>query len=260
IYCFLWFIGHSVATYEEVRDRFDLTPDTVSNIVTKVSDFVGSLATETVRWPTQEEMDETKQYYEQKYGIPGVFADIDGTEIKINKPKTDHRSYYDRKGFYSVEMQVICDHKHRILHFCLGRPGKEHDAEQYSNSRVYKIFAAKNVVTAYKDNGHLLPYQRRFNKILSECRVDVEHTIGILKQMFRILYHVRLQPGMRRLKVIRACVVLHNVASTGDIKFLEAPLETCRCQTCRNSQPDSDPDSSDEEPDLVIDDHVTGAQ
>ncbi|KAJ8680166.1 hypothetical protein QAD02_015953 [Eretmocerus hayati] len=51
---------------------------------------------------------------------------------------------------------------------------------------------SKYLVTAYKDNGHLLPYQKEFNKAVSECRVDVEHTIGILKQRmktFSIQYH-----------------------------------------------------------------------
>ncbi|KAJ8677258.1 hypothetical protein QAD02_013045 [Eretmocerus hayati] len=57
------------------------------------------------------------------------------------------------------------------------------------------------LMTPYKDNGHLLPHRKKFDEELSKCRVDVEHTIGILKQRFRILYHMRLQPGMRRLKI-----------------------------------------------------------
>ncbi|KAJ8683335.1 hypothetical protein QAD02_019127 [Eretmocerus hayati] len=241
MYCFLYFVGHQAATYEETTDRFDLSADTVFNIITRVADFIGSYAPDLITWPTEEESQETQAYYEEKNGIPGVEGMIDGSEIKINKPPSDAESYYNRKGFYSIKLQIICDHKRRIRHFHAGWPGSVHDARMYKNSGVPGILARKNttypctkhLMPPYKDNGHLLPHQKLFNKQLSKCRVCVEHTIGLLKQRFRILYHMRLQPGMRRLKVIRACIVLHNMALMRDVNFLEAQLEGCSCQQCR---------------------------
>lgn len=40
-----------------------------------------------------------------------------------------------------------------------------------------------------------------------------------------MLYHARLRPGMRRLKVIRACCVSHNSADTKSLDYLESPLD-----------------------------------
>lgn len=38
--------------------------------------------------------------------FPYVVGCVDGTHLKILKPKEDAISYYNRKGFYSVNMQV----------------------------------------------------------------------------------------------------------------------------------------------------------
>ncbi|KAJ8669753.1 hypothetical protein QAD02_001012 [Eretmocerus hayati] len=160
-------------------------------------------------------------------------------------------------------MQIVCDHKRRIRHFTAGQPGSVHNARAYKKSEVPQILLRKNtngrllgdkaypctryLMTPYKDNGHLLPHQKKFDEELSKCRVDVEHTIGILKQRFRILYHMRLQPGMRRLKVIRACVVLHNMVLMRDREYLEDALEGSTCQTCRNEAHADVADDSDDD-------------
>jgi hypothetical protein len=39
-------------------------------------------------------------------GLPGVFGCVDGTHIPIRAPSTDSGSYYNRKGFHSILLQV----------------------------------------------------------------------------------------------------------------------------------------------------------
>lgn len=39
-----------------------------------------------------------------------------------------------------------------------------------------------------------------------------------------MLYHIRLKPGIRRLRVIRACIVLHNMADPKSVEHLEEPI------------------------------------
>ncbi|KAJ8682647.1 hypothetical protein QAD02_018439 [Eretmocerus hayati] len=270
MYCFLYFVGHQIATYEQAADRFNLSADTVFNIVTRVADFIGTYAPHLIQWPSEEESRETQEYYEAKYGIPEVEGLIDGTQIKINKPPDDPESYYNRKAFFSLQMQVVCDHKRRIRHFTAGQPGSVHDARAYKLSGVPEILSRKTtngrllgdkayaytryLTTPYKDNGHLLPHQIEFNKYFSKCRIDVEHTIGLLRQRFRILYHMRLQPGLRRLKVIRACVVLHNMALMRQVEYLEDALDGCTCQTCRNEANAESEDSDNSDDDGDVDD------
>nr|CAI5859964.1 unnamed protein product [Callosobruchus analis] len=55
--------------------------------------------------------------FEQKAGFPNVIGAIDGTHIKIRKPKTDSESYINRKGFYSVNLQAVCNLQCIFTHF-----------------------------------------------------------------------------------------------------------------------------------------------
>ena len=40
-------------------------------------------------------------------GLPGVVGAIDGSHIKINPPKQNKQTYYNRKKYYSVLLQGI---------------------------------------------------------------------------------------------------------------------------------------------------------
>lgn len=69
-----------------------------------------------------------------------------------------------------------------------------------------------NLLTPYRDNGHLSPAAKYFNKVLNTCRVYVEHTFGLLKQRFRQLYYLRLKSPESICNFIIACCILHNLA------------------------------------------------
>jgi len=75
------------------------------------------------------------------------------------------------------------------------------------------------LLTPYKDNGHLTAAQRNFNKTLSSERIDIEHTFGLLKQRFRQLYYTKLKGVKLISHFVRACVVLHNLADEYDLPF-----------------------------------------
>ena len=217
-----------MSTYRDVADRFDLTISALHNVLTRVSDFLGDLAPEYIKWPTQNELEETKQFYLQKKGFPNVYGCVDGTHLKIDKPAVEnYKKYYNRKDFYSIQFQIVCNHKNEIIDFFGGYPGSSHDAWVYANSPFHERLSnlegngyflgdsaypcSTKLLTPFRDNGCLNYYQKHFNETLSSCRVDVEHTIGIWKQRFRLLFHTKLVTGMRRLKIIRATCVLHNM-------------------------------------------------
>jgi len=60
---------------------------------------------------------------------------------------------------------------------------------------------------------------------LSTCRVIAEHFIGVLKQRFRQLYHLKLRNIVRMVQIIHACCVLHNLASIRDLELFEPPCQ-----------------------------------
>ena len=47
----------------------------------------------------------TIEYWRWKTGIPGVIGCIDGSHIPIIQPGKFGKSFYNRKGFYSINIQ-----------------------------------------------------------------------------------------------------------------------------------------------------------
>lgn len=81
------------------------------------------------------------------------------------------------------------------------------------------------LITPYRDNGHLNRNQKNFNKRLSSVRVSIEHAFGLLKQRFRQLYHLKLRGHQRECTFIHACCVLHNMANKDDATIFQLELE-----------------------------------
>ena len=56
---------------------------------------------------TQAEKSEARLYFYSKSKIPGIVMCVDGMHIKIAKPKDNPHLFYNRKGFYSLNVMVI---------------------------------------------------------------------------------------------------------------------------------------------------------
>lgn len=52
-------------------------------------------------------------------------------------PVDYHSDYYNRKGWYSMIVQAVADHKYRFLDVYTGSPGSVHDARVFANSPIY---------------------------------------------------------------------------------------------------------------------------
>ena len=53
-------------------------------------------------------------------------------------PVEFHTDYYNCKGWYSMVVQAVADHKYRFLDVYTGWPGSVHDARVFVNSPIYK--------------------------------------------------------------------------------------------------------------------------
>ena len=100
-----------------------------------------------VQWPNEVQREETNQYYNERYGIPGLIGIIDGTHAK-GEQKID---FTDRKSTYSVNLTVIINEKERIIASNYGQPGRESDSAVYHLMNVYK-----NSVDYFNDNEYLI--------------------------------------------------------------------------------------------------------
>ncbi len=197
-----------------------------------------SVANKHIVWPTQEEQDVIMRGFEEMKGFPGIIGAIDGTHIPIKCPSGDKDSYFNRKKFPSLSLQVTCDHRCRFTDAFAGVPGSRHDAKVFEMSDLGQqldsdpgsmIFHGGHLLsdTAYKLSPYLLtPFRHTanlaneqvcYNKSHSATRMAIERAIGILKGRFRRLMHkLDLDSVESMVEVIMACCVLHNIALTSD--------------------------------------------
>lgn len=60
-----------------------------------------------IKWMSNEEMRSAALKFYEKYKIPSVMGCIDGTHIKIVGPKHNKHSFYNRKGYFSLNALVV---------------------------------------------------------------------------------------------------------------------------------------------------------
>lgn len=72
--------------------------------------------------------------------FPGVVGVIDGCHIPISAPTEYPISYINRKGFYSILLQGICNNKMQFIDVFVGICGSVHDA------RVWRLSDIKNMI------------------------------------------------------------------------------------------------------------------
>ena len=79
-------------------------------------------------FPMGEQLKDIVSMFETCWGFPQVAGAIDGTHVPIVHRKESALDYYNQKGYCSVLMQVVVDHKGLFLDEYIGWPGKVHDA------------------------------------------------------------------------------------------------------------------------------------
>lgn len=111
----------------------------------------------------------------------------------------------------------------------IGMPGRMHDARVFRNSPIFhQLFDAQripnnyhligdsayplllNLMTPYRDNGHLTRKQTAYNRKLSSIRSVIERAFGLLKGKFRRLKYLDISNFDLGQKMIGAACMLHN--------------------------------------------------
>lgn len=153
--------------------------------------------------------------------------------------------YRNRKGYFSKNVQLVCDYDLRIL-ACYARfGGGAHDAFIWENSRVqqyleYQYRQGIDTCWLIGDSGYPLqpwlmtPFrnpenasQDSFNQHHISARNCVERLNGVLKKVFACLSHDRgllLDPAFAG-AVVNACCTLHNFRKKNNLPMPEVVIE-----------------------------------
>lgn len=72
-------------------------------------------------------------------GFPNVVGLIDGTQIPIVAPREYPEQYVNRKGFFALNAQVVCNHRGIVTNLSCRWPGSVHDSRVLLNSPMQEV-------------------------------------------------------------------------------------------------------------------------
>ncbi|XP_045571074.1 putative nuclease HARBI1 [Salmo salar] len=132
-------------------------------------------------------------------GFPNVIGAIDCTHIAIKAPSVNEINFVNRKGFYSVNVQVICDSHLALLNVVAKWPGGTHESFIAQNRSV-DLNLQKGAVEDIGDRGYPL------------------------KTMADDSPHKPLKPTRCKVcYIVKACSVLHNITIKNGIPLNDPP-------------------------------------
>ncbi|CAM5103012.1 unnamed protein product [Eretmochelys imbricata] len=180
-------------------------------------------------------------------GFPNCGGAIDGTHIPILALDHQASEYINCKGYFSIVLQALVDHKGRFININVGWPGKVHDTRIFRNSGLFQklqegtLFPDQKItvgdvempiVTLGDPANPLMPWlmkpytgsldshQELFNYRLSKCRMVVECAFGRLKARWRSLLTCLDLSKTNIPIVITACCALHNICESNGETFM----------------------------------------
>ncbi|XP_026745433.1 putative nuclease HARBI1 [Trichoplusia ni] len=181
---------------------------------------------------TPQERSIIKEKFQRTHNLPGVIGCIDCTHIAIVRPAEDEHLFYNRKGFHSLNVQMICDYDLKITNVNTKFGGAAHDSHIWSASHVGTymegLHESGEHVWLLGDSGYpqrpwlMTPIlncepgsqEDTYTRRHVQARSRIERCFGLLKARWRCMLRHRVlhyHPEMAS-KITNACCVLHNIA------------------------------------------------
>lgn len=199
----------ATGAFQQVNgDLFGISQSTISRVVKRVSHALASLYREVIQFPQGNNVLQVQRGFMDIGKIPGVAGEIHCTHIPIQSPGGRNSEVYrNRIGFFSINVQAICDHECNFTNVVARWPGSTHDSRIFENSNICARFERHEILLG--DNGY--PLRQYLITPLLHCNtkpeivfniahchswVKIENAFGILKRMFpclRIKCSLKLQ-------------------------------------------------------------------
>jgi nuclease HARBI1 len=132
------------ATFQGVcADLFNTHRTTISRSIHKVVHEINALRHDYIRFP--DDLASVKQQFFSYGNMPGVVGCVDGTHIPIRRPSSNPEAevFRCRKGFFSINTQVVAGPDYKFYNVVSRWPGSTHDSRIFNNS---------NLKTCFEDN------------------------------------------------------------------------------------------------------------
>ncbi|KAK3920073.1 Protein ANTAGONIST OF LIKE HETEROCHROMATIN PROTEIN 1 [Frankliniella fusca] len=183
-----------------------------------------------VKWPHAQDRQHTSQFYEERFGFPGVIGAIDGTLVPITAPREQKQRYVDKNHNYSINVMLTYDHKRLIRDAFVGQLGSIHDSRIFRRSPLAQCLHSRDdmlsegehlvgdsgyvltdkMTIPYRNDGHLVDSHRNINHLLAQCRASIERCNGLLKMRMQRTGKLFCKSINTTVMHLGACIVLHN--------------------------------------------------
>ena len=202
-----------------------------------------------INLPTGDKLNEIKEGFAKLSGdrdfnesvtrptpMKGCVGALDGYLALIDKPVCKGSSDYYFSGHYfhhGLNVQAMCDHMCRFTYFNVIAPGKCPDSVALqkcldlldwlselptgrNDSECYFILADaayicnRKVLTPFKGPQKLVPQNDSYNFYLSQLRIRIEQSFGLLSNKWRILRTPLGSDIKRAVRILNCCARLHN--------------------------------------------------
>jgi hypothetical protein len=164
--------------------------------------------------------------------LPGCVGALDGIAIKIRKPWLQYdecpMTYYNRKGFYALNVQAICDSKYRFLWMSAKARGSSHDSTAWRLSSLSRRFdgeplplgywiagddaypASNQLLSPWSGKNHPV-YKDSFNYYQSSKRIHIEQAFGIYVARWGVLHRSLICSLSHASLIVQVTMKLHNI-------------------------------------------------
>ncbi|XP_063216596.1 putative nuclease HARBI1 [Bacillus rossius redtenbacheri] len=201
---------------------------TAHRVIHRVSNAIASLRPQYVSFPeSQESIRKTQLQFYNIARFPKVLGAMDCTHVRIMSPGgMEAETYRNRKGYFSLNVQAICNADLEFTDIVARWPGSTHDSTIFNNCYRHALFEDRRYGDAvllvdggYPSKPYLLSplenpiteEERLYNESQIRSRNTVERLFGCWKRRFPVLslgINVKLNNTMA---IIIATVVLHNI-------------------------------------------------
>ena len=133
--------------YMDTASGHGISKASVSRAVHAVTEALCENVNEYISFPLQEDSirrNKTKLYEIAQF--PNVIGLIDGTQIPIKGPSVEEHLYICRKGYHSINVQIVCDANLKILDVVSKWPGSAHDAYIWTNSGLRQKILDSDII------------------------------------------------------------------------------------------------------------------